>query len=103
MDDVYRMLAQRDGRRFLDALAALPEFKPRPGVDIGLLRVTVTVVGDDTDLGHVDIDPVNVGDLAGITARRAEGLRAKHNRSATAPATVVPVGKTHLRLVGGDQ
>jgi len=97
MDDVYRMLAERTGRQFITGLRALPEFKTPK--DIGRIRVTVTVVGDDTAIGHVDMDPVNLGDLADIAARRAEGLRAKHSQPAT--TTVVPVGKTHLRLVGG--
>jgi hypothetical protein len=92
--DIYRQLAARTGRAFLTSLHALPVFKTRPGMDLGLLRVSVTVV-DGLDLGSVDIDPVNLGDLAEITARRAEGLRIKH-----APATPAPAGK-HLRLVGG--
>jgi hypothetical protein len=93
--DIYRQLAARTGRSFLTSLQALPVFKPRPGVDLGLLRVSVTVV-DGLDLGSVDIDPVNLGDLAEITARRAEGLRIKH--ATTAPAAA---GKPNLRLVGG--
>jgi hypothetical protein len=88
--DIYRQLAARTGRNFLTSLQALPEFKTRPGLDIGLLRVSVTVV-DGLDLGSVDIDPVNLGDLAEITARRAEGLRAKHAQ----------LTKPNLRLVGG--
>lgn len=89
--DIYRQIAERAGRNFLDALQALPEYKPRPGVDLGRLRITVTVV-DGPDVGSVDIDPVNIGDLANLTARRAEGLRAKHARLA---------GRPNLRLVGG--
>ena len=90
--DIYRQLAERTGHDFLDALQALPEYKPRPGVDLGRLRITVTVV-DGPDVGSVDIDPVNIGDLANITARRAEGLRAKHAQNS----------KPNLRLVGGDR
>lgn len=95
--DIYQQLAARAGRAFLDGLRALPEFKPRPGVDLGLLRVTVTVV-DGPYLDFADVDPVNLGDLAEITAQRAEGLRLKHARIAAAPA---PAGKPNLRLVGG--
>lgn len=97
--DIYQQLAARAGRNFLASLKALPEFKPRPGVDLGLLRVTVTVV-DGPDLDFVDVDPVNLGDLAEITAQRAEGLRLKHARIAPVSAPAV-VGKSHLRLVGG--
>lgn len=93
--DVYAQLAARAGRQFLTALAALPEYKPRPGITLGRLRVTVTVI-DGPDLGSVDLDPVNLGDLADLTARRAEGLRAKHAQAA-------PAGKPALRLVGGGQ
>ena len=91
--DIYQQLAERAGRNFLTSLQALPEFKPRPGVDLGLLRVAVSVVVGP-DLGSVDLDPVNLGDLADITARRAEGLRAKHARLANRP---------NLRLVGGER
>ena len=90
--DIYRQLAERAGRSFLTSLQALPEYKPRPGVDLGRLRVTVTVV-DGPDLGSVDLDPVNLGDLADITARRAAGLRAKH----------AAAGRPNLHLVGGDK
>jgi hypothetical protein len=95
--DIYQQLAARAGHSFLDALRALPEFKPRPGVTLGLLRVSVTVV-DGPDLGSVDMDPINLGDLAQITARRAEGLRLKHDPTTPAPA---PFGKANLHLVGG--
>jgi hypothetical protein len=95
--DIYQQLAARAGHNFLDALRALPEFKPRRGVYLGVLRVAITVV-DGPDLGFADTDPINLGDLADITARRAEGLHLKH-ASAT-PATA-PVGKPNLRLVGG--
>lgn len=90
--DIYQQLAARAGRQLLTALADLPEFKPRPGVNLGQLRISVTVI-DGPDLGSIDIDQVNAGDLADITARRAEGLRAKHAQT-TRPA---------LRLVGGAQ
>jgi hypothetical protein len=90
--DIYRQFAERAGRNFLDGLRALPEYKPRPGVDLGLLRVTVSVVDSGLDLGSVELDPVNLGDLADITARRAEGLRAKH---------ALLAGRPNLRLVGG--
>lgn len=93
--DIYRQLAARAGRNFLTSLHALPVFKPRPGVDLGLLRVSVTVVEGGLDLGLEDMDPVNLGDLAEIIARRAEGLRIKH--AATAQALT---GKPNLRLVG---
>lgn len=88
--DVYQQLAARTGRNFLNGLRALPEFKPAPGIHLVGLQVTVTVV-DGPDLGSVVMDPINLGDLADIAARRAEGLRAKHARLA---------GKPHLRLVG---
>lgn len=87
----YQMLAQRTGNHFLDALRALPEFKTP--VDIGRLRVSVTIPDAGLDLGFVDMDPVNLSDLADITARRAEGLRAKH----------ATTSKPTLRLVGGDR
>ena len=88
--DVYREYAEQAGRNFLASLQALPVYKPRPGVDLGLLRITVTLV-DGRDLGLADVDPVNLSDLAAITAWRAAGLRAKHARLA---------GKPNLRLVG---
>lgn len=91
MRDMYRQISERAGRRFLDALAALPECKPRPGVELGQLRITVSVVGEP-DLGSVDIDPVSLGDLANIVARRAEGLREKHARAS----------RPTLRAVGSD-
>jgi hypothetical protein len=82
--------AERTGRLFLDGLRALPEFKPAPGILLGHLRVSVSVV-DGPDLEAVDIDPVNLSYLAEYTARRAAGLHAKH---AARPA---------LRLIGGGQ
>ncbi|MYW46385.1 hypothetical protein [Streptomyces sp. SID161] len=88
----YRMFAERAGRDFLTGLHALPEFKPRPGVDLGRLRISVTLLGDgDPHLGFADMDPVNLGDLASIAVRRAEGLRTKHAQT-TRPT---------LRLIGG--
>lgn len=89
--DRYQQITERAGRRFLDALADLPEYKPRPGVELGHLHITVSVVGEP-DLGSVDIDPVNLGDLADIVARRAEGLREKHARAS----------RPTLRAVGSD-
>ncbi|MFR9794260.1 hypothetical protein ACL07V_37495 [Streptomyces sp. MB22_4] len=87
----YQMVAERAGRRFLTGLSALPEFKPRPGVDLGIIRVSVTVVRPNSlDIGFVDMDPVNLADLGEIADRRAAGLRAKHAQS-----------KPALRLVGG--
>ncbi|MFF8910622.1 hypothetical protein [Streptomyces olivaceoviridis] len=89
----YRMVAERAGRKFLAGLSALPEFKPRPGVDLGILRVSVTVLGPDSpDLGFVDMDPVNLADLGEIAVRRAEGLHAKHARIAA---------RHGLRVIGG--
>lgn len=110
--DVYQQLAARAGRRLLTALADLPEFRPRPGITLGRLRVSVTVADSGLDLGSVDLDSVNVDDLAELTARRAEGLRAKHARAdrptpaptGTAPAPVpAPSGRPALRLVGGGR
>lgn len=88
----YRMFAERAGRNFLTGLQALPEFKPRPGIDLGRLRVSVTLLGvDSLDLGFTDIDPVNLGDLADIATRRAAGLRTKHAQTS----------KPNLYVVGG--
>ncbi|WP_086732815.1 hypothetical protein [Streptomyces glaucescens] len=88
--DVYEQLARRTGLVFLDGLRALPEFKTP--ADIRRLRVFLSVV-DGPDVGSVDIDPVNLGDVAELAARRGAGLRAKHARLAR-PA---------LRLIGGGQ
>jgi hypothetical protein len=90
--DVYEQLARRTGLVFLDGLRALPAFKPRPGADLGLLHVALSVV-DGPALGAVDIDPVNLSYLAEYTARRAAGLHAKHARLA----------RPTLRLIGGGQ
>ncbi|GHB15895.1 hypothetical protein GCM10018777_56450 [Streptomyces albogriseolus] len=92
--DVYEQLAGRAGRKLLTALQALPVFKPAPGRTIGALRITVEIV-DGPELGVVDLDSVNVHDLAELTARRAEGLHAKH----AAPAA--PSARPALRLLGG--
>lgn len=89
----YQMVAERAGRTFLTGLNALPEFKPRPGVDLGIIRVSVTVVRPaDLDVGFVDMDPINLADLGEIAARRAEGLHAKHARIAA---------RHGLRVIGG--
>ena len=95
--DIYEQLAVRTGQRFLDALQALPEFKTQ--APIGLLRVTVTVV-DGPQVGTVDVDPVNLGDLAEMAAQRAEGLRIKHATTTPAPVPA-PSGARHLHAVGG--
>jgi len=92
--DIHRQLAKRAGLQFLAALDALPEFKPAPGIHLGRLRVTVTVIDSGKKLEPVDMDPVSLSDLAEITLRRAEGLRAKHARLNARPA---------LRLIGGGQ
>ncbi|NUV54579.1 hypothetical protein G6W51_17005 [Streptomyces coelicolor] len=95
-DDINEQLAGRAGRKLLNALQALPVFKPHSGRTIGALRITVEIV-DGPELGVVDLDSVNVHDLADITARRAEGLHAKH----TAPAA--PSARPALRLLGGGR
>ncbi|MFF9287538.1 hypothetical protein [Streptomyces griseosporeus] len=75
----YQAKAARVGRYFLSSLEATPAFQtPAP---IGLLRVSIAVV-DGKPLGSAEIDPVNLGILAAITDRRAEGLHAKHGRPA---------------------
>mgnify|MGYP001175244142 CR=1 FL=1 len=94
-DDINEQLAGRAGRKLLTALQALPVFKPATGRTIGALRITVEIV-DGPELGVVDLDSVNVHDLADITARRAEGLHAKH---AATPTTVS--ARPALRLLGG--
>ncbi|MCX4571616.1 hypothetical protein OOK48_35440 [Streptomyces viridodiastaticus] len=93
--DVYEQLAGRAGRKLLTALQALPVFKPAPGRTIGALRITVEIV-DGPELGAVDLDSVNVHDLADMTARRAEGLHAKH-------AAAAPSARPALRLLGGGR
>ena len=94
--DVYEQLAGRAGRKLLTALQALPVFKPATGRTIGALRITVEIV-DGPELGAVDLDSVNVHDLAELTARRAEGLHAKH------AATAAPSARPALRLLGGGR
>ncbi|MFG2359403.1 hypothetical protein [Streptomyces sp. NPDC048521] len=89
MDEIYQMLAERTGRQFLHSLRVMPEFETPK--NIGRIRINAAIVGIDLDLGFVDMDPVNLGDLASIAARRAEGLRIKHAQ-ATRPT---------LRLIGG--
>ena len=88
--DVYREYGEQAGRSLLASLQALPVDKPRPGVHLPLLRVQIAVVEHTVDLGLADVDPVNLSDLAAITARRAAGLRAKHQLA----------GTPRLRLVG---
>ena len=96
-DDINEQLAARAGRKLLTALQALPVFKPAPGRTIGALRITVEVV-DGPELGVVDLDSVNVHDLADMTARRAEGLHAKH-----AAASTTVSARPALRLLGGGR
>lgn len=96
-DDINEQLAGRAGRKLLTALQALPVFKPAPGRTIGALRIIVEIV-DGPELGVVDLDSVNVHDLAELTARRAEGLHTKH---AATPTTVS--ARPALRLLGGGR
>lgn len=91
--EFYEQLAVRDGGRFLTAIEALPEYKPRSGVTLAHLRITVEVV-DGPALGSVVKDSVNVHDLAGLIAARAEGLRAKF-------ATAQPARPALQLLAGG--
>lgn len=90
----YEQLAVRDGGRFLAAIGALPEYKPRSGVTLARLRVTVEVV-DGPSLGSVVKDSVNVHDLADLIAARAEGLHAKFAATQSA--------RPELHLVAGDR
>ena len=96
-DDINEQLAARAGRKLLTALQALPVFKPHSGRTIGALRITVEIV-DGPEVGVVDLDSVNVHDLAELTARRAEGLHAKH---AATQSTVS--ARPALRLLGGGR
>lgn len=92
--DIYEQIAARAGRQFLTAIDALPEYKPRPGVPLAHLRITVEVV-EGPELGSVVKDSVNVHDLADLIDRRAEGLHAKF-------ATTQPT-RPVLHLVAGDR
>jgi hypothetical protein len=96
--DIHEQIAARNGRQLLAALKALPAYKPRPGIHLAHLRITVEVV-DGPALGSVETDPVNVYDLADLVARRSEGLRAKFASTAPATAPVRPV----LRVLGGGR
>jgi hypothetical protein len=97
--DIHQQIAARNGRQLLAALKALPEYKPRPGVHLAHLRITVEVV-DGPELGSVEKNSVNVHDLARLIARQAEGLHAKLANAALTPT--VP-SRPALRVLGGGQ
>ena len=95
MRDFHREYAERAGITFLDSLHALPPFKPAPGIDLGQLRITATLLTDGgLSLGYVDLDPINLHGVANATVIRGDALRARHARLA---------GRPTLRLVGGGE
>ncbi|WP_432185474.1 hypothetical protein [Streptomyces tendae] len=95
MLDHHRKYAEHAGVAFLDSLQALPVYKPAPGIDLGQLRITATLLTDGgLYLGYVDLDPINLRGVADATVVRGDALRAKHDRLAGRPA---------LRLIGGGE
>ncbi|MFE0207019.1 hypothetical protein [Streptomyces sp. NPDC058985] len=91
----HRQYAEQAGLAFLASLQALPVFKPAPGIDLGQLRITATLLTDGgLDLGYVDLDPINLRGVADATVVRGDDLRAKHARLTGRPA---------LRLIGGGE
>ncbi|AKZ60722.1 hypothetical protein SAM23877_p013 (plasmid) [Streptomyces ambofaciens ATCC 23877] len=100
MEDFHRQYAERSGIAFLDALRALPPFVPAPGIDLGQLRITATLLVPDHSLvlGHADLDPVNLRGLADATVFRGNALRTKHAHN----PVITSRPKLHL-LEGGGQ
>jgi hypothetical protein len=88
-----RTAAEYASRTFLTGLQALPVFKPRPGVDLGTLRVSVTLLGhSDLDLGYVDMDPINLTSMGQIASRRGADLHAKQARLTARPSLRLLIG-----------
>ncbi|MEZ7005696.1 hypothetical protein [Streptomyces sp. AD55] len=89
--DIHRAIARRTGLLFLRGLTDLTRRLPSPAGPA--LRVTVTVIGTGEELGSVDIDSTNLGDLGSFATRRAATFQPNSNPT--------PVGKPALHLVGG--
>ncbi|MGV9891709.1 hypothetical protein [Streptomyces sp. NPDC003395] len=88
--DVRQMLARRAGVNLINGLQTMAEQVPSPHGPA--LRITVTVIGTGETLPPVDVDSVNIADLARIAANRPDTLRPQPARPAR-----------HLRAIGGGK